>query len=254
MSNPSSNFSLSILFAGTLSILVGSACTSGQSLRNDKPTGSGGALAGSGGSSHAGGAGGSGGTGGTTYHTDYNCNGVPSGYPCGGTTGAGGTQGMGGTVGRDAAVEAGSPDAPVLEANPDLGATEAATVVLDVARIDPLGIDSAGIDSDGILRGYQVYGNELMAFEPCGSSELIWMNLSGNEKGLGLIPAQTCPGDASLAMCVRHMYTELLGAVSPPGKYGHLSKYAREIRVQEFLVVTLAESQACPFVTPVYPN
>ena len=249
MFNPRSDFSRSILFAGSLSILVGTACTSGQSLRNDKPTGSGGGLAGSGGSSHAGGAGSSGGSGGTTYHTDYFCNGTPSGYPCGGTTGAGGTQGMGGTVGRDAAVEAGPPDAPGVDVKTDLGATEAATVVIDSARID-----SSSIDSDGILRGYQVYGNELMAFEPCGSSELIWMNLSGNEKGLDLIPPQTCPGDASLAMCVRHLYTELVGVISPPGKYGHLSKYAREIRVQEFLVVTLAESPACPFVTPVYPN
>lgn len=105
-----------------------------------------------------------------------------------------------------------------------------------------------------VLRGYQVYGNELMAFELCGTGELIWMNLTGWEKGLDRIPAQSCPGDASFGTCVRHLYTELTGVISPPGSYGHLSKFSRELRVQEFLVVNLAESPTCPFLPPVYPN
>jgi hypothetical protein len=115
-------------------------------------------------------------------------------------------------------------------------------------------MDSPGVDSDGVLRGYQVYGNELMAFELCGSSELIWMNLTGWEKGLDRIPAQSCPGDAGLGTCVRDLYTELTGVISPPGSYGHLGKFSRELRVQEFLVVNLAESPTCPFLPPVYPN
>jgi hypothetical protein len=250
MLKPDRCFTVSFLLGGALSLW---ACTSGQSLPNGNLPGSGG-MAGSG----YGGTGG--GTGGITYYKDYMCNGTPSGYPCGGTTatagntGAGGAKGNGGTTGRDATVEVGPVDAPSSEEMPDYGATETSTVIIDSALMDSTGMDSAGIDSDGILRGYQVYGNELMAFEPCGSSELIWMNLSGWEKGLDRIPAQSCPVDASLGMCVRHMYTELTGVISPAGHYGHLGKYSRQLTVQEFLDVTLAESPTCPFVPPVYPN
>jgi len=119
------------------------------------------------------------------------------------------------------------------------------------------GIDSAGVDSDGVLRGYIVNGFELMAFELCGTSELIWMDVTGYEKGinrLDQISAPLCPGDGGAGNCVRRLYTELVGVISPLGTYGQLGKFSRALKIQEFLLVSLADSPTCPFVPPVFPN
>lgn len=234
---------VSMLLCGALPLW---ACTSGQSQDGGKAEETGGGIADAMGTSPAGGSGGAGGNGGagmggnggvvgrggasgSTFHTDYWYGTSMSRSPCGGAPA------------NDGSTDAGTADTNGDGNTPEGDASEQA-------------VDLAAADSDGVLRGYQVYGNEMMAFEVCGTTELIWMNLTGWEKGVEKIPSQGCPGDASPGTCLRHLYTELNGVISPYGQYGHLSKYTRKLDIQEFLVVTLAESPTCPFLPPVYPN
>jgi hypothetical protein len=122
---------------------------------------------------------------------------------------------------------------------------------LDAASLD------ASIDGDGILRGYMVFAFELMAFEPCGTTYLIWADLQGWEKGQDLLPdlGPYCqPVDGGQAPCPGRYYVELTGTIFPNGSYGHMGKFSQQLMIGAYLAASLTEPAACPFLPPVYPN
>jgi len=142
----------------------------------------------------------------------------------------------------------------------DLGIPDAKDVSADNAQpIDTSPAESADkiVDADGTLRGYLVFANEVMAFEACGTTALIWANLQGWEKGHEMLPSlgPICvPTDGGMAPCPGTIYVELTGTVSPYGQYGQLNKYSQQIRVNEYLAASLTGPPDCPFLPPVYPN
>lgn len=86
------------------------------------------------------------------------------------------------------------------------------------------------------LRGIYRHGWEVQSFRPCGSREDWWV---GNEADLrpraeraGLNP------DGPLLVEVR-------ASVSPPGRFGHLGGYSRQIGVEEVLRVEAARAGHC---------
>lgn len=122
--------------------------------------------------------------------------------------------------------------------------------------IDTASIESS-VDGDGILRGYIVFATELMAFEPCGSTTLIWANLQGWEKGQELLPAlgpYCVITDAGQAPCPGTYYVEITGTISPEGRYGHLNKFSQQLSIGAYLAASLTGPPDCPFLPPVYPN
>ena len=151
-------------------------------------------------------------------------------------------------------------DPPPPDAGRDLPADrafDASDIAPDLAPpIDSPPID-ASVDGDGILRGHMVFASELMAFEPCGSTNLIWANLQGWEKGQELLP-QLGPycvtTDAGQAPCPAEYYVELTGTISPPGQYGHMGKFSQQLMVSAYLAAGTTNPADCPFLSPVYPN
>ncbi len=107
------------------------------------------------------------------------------------------------------------------------------------------------------LRGYLVFANEVVAYEACGTTTLIWANLQGSEPGTELLPTlgPVCvPTDGGMAPCPGTIYVEFLGTISPEGHYGHLNKYSQQVNVSRYLAASLTGPADCPFLPPVYPN
>ena len=75
--------------------------------------------------------------------------------------------------------------------------------------------------SSGKFSGRYVHGVEISRFTPEGSTEKWWLD--------GRIPCLP-PGD-STATGVTLVYLELDGQLSPPGSYGPLGAYSRELQV-----------------------
>ena len=146
-------------------------------------------------------------------------------------------------------------DPPAPDAGRDLLADRAPDVIT-VAPDLAAPID-ASVDGDGILRGHMVFAFELMAFEPCGTTNLIWTDLQGWEKGQELLP-QLGPycvtTDAGQAPCPAEYYVELTGTIAPPGQYGHMGKFSQQLSVGAFLAASTTDPADCPFLSPVYPN
>lgn len=86
------------------------------------------------------------------------------------------------------------------------------------------------------LRGIFRHGWELQSFRPCGSREDWWVadaaDLRPRAERAGLDP------DGPLLVEVR-------ASVSPPGRFGHLGGYVRQIGVNEVLHVEVARVGRC---------
>jgi hypothetical protein len=81
--------------------------------------------------------------------------------------------------------------------------------------------------------GYYEAGWEREVFRPCGVQEDWWSWSTGkiiqeDPRGWGRV------------------FVVLEGTVSPPGSYGHLGRYPRQIVITEVIEVRPAESAACP--------
>jgi hypothetical protein len=86
------------------------------------------------------------------------------------------------------------------------------------------------------LRGIYRHGWEVQSFRPSGSRENWWVangaDLRPRAERAGLDP------DGPLLL-------ELRASVSPPGRFGHLGGYSRQIGVEEVLRVEAARVDRC---------
>ncbi len=127
----------------------------------------------------------------------------------------------------------------------------------DGSSTDTPSIDTGAIDGTGILRGHLVFANEVMAFEACGTTSLVWANLQGWEGGKELLP-QLGPycvtTDAGPAPCPGTIYVELVGTIVSGASYGHMGKYSSQLTIGSYVAASLTGPADCPFLPPVYPN
>jgi len=105
---------------------------------------------------------------------------------------------------------------------------KAAAAVLALSLV----LSACGEGETGVFRGVFFYGFETSDFRVCGSNEIWWA--SGNLKPL--IDVTPAPGS-------RGVYAEIQGELSPPGSYGHLGMYPREIEIRKVRrVLAVAEA------------
>ncbi|MCC7359064.1 MAG: hypothetical protein IT317_06290 [Anaerolineales bacterium] len=91
------------------------------------------------------------------------------------------------------------------------------------------------------LTGHMVLGFEVASFVPCGredSGEAYWLSA---DPGVELYDAYHAATGTEDYIPV---YAHVLGRLSPPGQYGHLNAYTRELTVTE--IITLNTTGACP--------
>lgn len=76
-------------------------------------------------------------------------------------------------------------------------------------------------------RGLYTWGFEVSGFQPCGSSESWWVTAGD------LYPRYREVATADY----QPVYVEVTGEVGPPGRYGHMGAYSREIAVRDVAVM-----------------
>lgn len=106
------------------------------------------------------------------------------------------------------------------------------------------GLLAAGCGSRADLHaGRYESGFETSAFYPCGSDEQWWVTAdSAAWARLHAPPARIDSAGYLEAVA----FVRLRGRVSPPGEYGHVGAYDRELRVSEVLEVRAPEEGECP--------
>lgn len=93
-----------------------------------------------------------------------------------------------------------------------------------------------GSDSNGggtVYRGRFAQGFEMSSFVPCDGEEDWWA--VGNLQPI----TREAPYDYS------PVYVEVTGAVTEPGRYGHLGAYDRELNIREVRLVQREVPDAC---------
>jgi hypothetical protein len=143
--------------------------------------------------------------------------------------------------GRDAAVDAS--DAPRDSADSRI-ANDAASDGRE---------DSA--DGSGVMRGHLYLGNEVWAFESCGSANVVWADI-GNVAIVGkelLTPATTACEAEGGTTCPNIIYVELEGTIVSGGGYGHMNKWPQQLNIRRYLEASKTSPIDCPYLTPVYP-
>lgn len=126
--------------------------------------------------------------------------------------------------------------------------TAGPSVVAAVTAAVPAGVLAAvlatgcGSPAD-IHAGRYESGFETSAFYPCGSDEQWWVTAdSAAWARLHSPPARVQSAGHLEAVA----FVRLRGRASPPGEYGHVGAYDREIRVDEVIEVTAPEEGKCP--------
>jgi hypothetical protein len=114
------------------------------------------------------------------------------------------------------------------------------------------------------LRGYEWIGGELWAFQACGSSDLIAVNIKGFEPGIeklnaaiaDLATAAGCPdgsgvGGSDCPIMVSP-YVEVTASVSAPGEYSNLchGKCDRMLDMLEIQAASASGPSDCAKITP----
>jgi len=84
------------------------------------------------------------------------------------------------------------------------------------------------------FRGTFVVGDERNAFEPCGKTESWWIDFS--DAARETMRANKITGWGRWPMRVR-------GTLAPPGHYGHLGMYPRQLHVHE--VIATGRREGC---------
>ena len=94
----------------------------------------------------------------------------------------------------------------------------------------------AGPERLEVVRGHYSLGFEVDSFRECGSEESWWVTDAGplRARYQELSPAQ-----------YQSVYVELRGEAGPRGQYGHMGAYARELSVDEVLLVRAAAASDC---------
>jgi hypothetical protein len=85
-----------------------------------------------------------------------------------------------------------------------------------------------------VYEGFYTWGFEVNAFQPCGSEESWWVtegDLSARHR--------------EIAQDYQPVFVVLAGEAGPPGKYGHMGAYSREIAVKEVLEMRAAREADC---------
>jgi hypothetical protein len=86
------------------------------------------------------------------------------------------------------------------------------------------------------ITGHYSQGFEVDAFRPCRSEESWWVTegeeLRSRYRALSPQPYQ-------------QVYVELRGHAGPPGRYGHLGAYSRELVAGEVMVMRPATARDC---------
>ena len=92
------------------------------------------------------------------------------------------------------------------------------------------------------LTGHMVIGFEIASFVPCGqeaTGEEYWLSA---DPGVALYDAyHAATGDDYV-----EAYVHVLGRLSPPGEYSHLSAYTRELTVTEIVEINTTGACAAP--------
>lgn len=100
------------------------------------------------------------------------------------------------------------------------------------------------------------FGREAQAFLPCGLSQEWWLEFDTRSPELDRALAEQekvelssrlkeCDRKTGLFGCDKWVYLELDGALSEPGRYGHMGWYSRELRVTRVLQVTRDVPTTC---------
>ena len=90
------------------------------------------------------------------------------------------------------------------------------------------------------LTGHMVIGFEIASFVPCGletSGEEYWLSA---DPGVELYDAY----HAAVGEDYTPAYIHVTGRLSPPGEYGHLGAYTRELTVSE--IIEINATGVCP--------
>lgn len=82
-------------------------------------------------------------------------------------------------------------------------------------------------------------GFEVIAFKPCNSDEVWWVN------GERVPMADLYARYATLTKRMEPVHVQLRGLISERGAYGHMGGYAREFYVQEVLEVRAVQPDDC---------
>jgi hypothetical protein len=85
-----------------------------------------------------------------------------------------------------------------------------------------------------VYRGHFVDGFEVSSFQPCGSAEEWWMD-----------PNDELYRATNYRFSHGTVYLEVRGHVSPPGHYGHLGVYRRELTVRRVLLAREPTANDC---------
>ncbi len=83
------------------------------------------------------------------------------------------------------------------------------------------------------------YGFEVVAFKPCGTDEVWWVN--GEPAAMTDLRARY----AALTKTMQPVYVRARGLISERGTYGHLGGYQREFYLQDVLEVRVKQSGDC---------
>ena len=84
------------------------------------------------------------------------------------------------------------------------------------------------------FRGTYFVGDESNGFAPCGKSESWWVNFSDSARET--LRSKKITGWGHWPMRVR-------GTLSPPGHYGHLGGYPRQLHVEQ--VIAIGRPEGC---------
>lgn len=107
-----------------------------------------------------------------------------------------------------------------------------------------LAVLAAGCGSPADLHaGRYESGFETSAFYPCGSDEQWWVTADSVAWARLHSPPARVDSSGYLEAVA---FVRLRGRVSPPGEYGHVGAYDREIRVGAVMEVTAPEKGECP--------
>ena len=93
--------------------------------------------------------------------------------------------------------------------------------------------DRAPWPKSGIFVGYYEFGFEVCVFAPAGSTERWW--LGGDLSRLNSLLVAPSATEPSKMRSPLHIVVR--GTLSPEGRYGHMSRYRRELEVQEVIEV-----------------
>ncbi len=83
------------------------------------------------------------------------------------------------------------------------------------------------------------YGFEVIAFKPCNSDEVWWLN------GEGAVMTELRTRYEGLTKKMEPVYVQLRGLISERGIYGHMGGYQREFYLQDVLDIRAIQPGDC---------